>query len=539
MARNWDSNTRRGFSLTEMLVSIAVLIVAIAVVTNVFSISAKTAATAQAIAEVEANLQRFGADLEADLQGINTAESVLALYGREQAAARNEDLRQAGRYWRVMTGDPALVTSGYNPAADNTPQPVLPNTSARGQYSDPRADIMMFFTTTARASRMPSSVTPPLNDMQRGLQLGARHAPVQCVWGHASFATPTRAANGVLSFPPAAGVRHIERAGAGESPLRDISRIPLNLWTVGVRRTLIEDVSTGASRFVGTAVTTVPSFKDTLNPIADGNAIAFSATWDRLTQGYAMPGSNNSNFAVDSAAFRFRDFLTFFAPRTNADGTVLMSPEPRGLALASPYDLSENRRWNFFNGARRQIIDNIMYHPNPVSVAHHHVLTLSDKPLPELVANQAMASLPGCAWFQIEFLMPEDPRNSRLSPVSSQRDEMPRWVEIEPGKTYVFVPDTQENRALIASQTNFNNVSPGDGRPLVGSQWDRLNTFGQVIPPQTGPSENWQPGGALDRSSNRRIRTWPYAIRVTVRVFDVGGKLEEPITRTFVHRFGD
>jgi len=30
---------------------------------------------------------------------------------------------------------------------------------------------------------------------------------------------------------------------------------------------------------------------------------------------------------------------------------------------------------------------------------------------------------------------------------------------------------------------------------------------------------------------------WPYAIRITVRVFDRLGRLEQPIVRSIVHRF--
>jgi type II secretory pathway pseudopilin PulG len=532
---SWLHGSRAAFSLTEMLVAIAVLIVALAVVTNVFSITAKTAATSQAIAEVEAALQRFFADFEADMKGINPAESVLVIGGRTQAAARTEDLRQAGRYYRVLIGDPTIVPANYNPSSDPTQQPIIPGNSVRDQFSDPRADTLMTFTTTARQSHLPTSAA--LNNVsafnfQRGLQRGAKVSPVQVVYGHASFGTPTRNSNGIISFPAAAGIKHIETRDGTETPRQTISEIPLNRWVLGVRRTLIDDPSVGESRIAGPA--NYPIFKNiSTENESGGNAASRRDTWDRITQGYAQPGSNNANFAVDSATFRLRDFLTFFSPRQDTSGTYSGLPEPRGLALADPYDLVLNRRWNAQNGALRSIIDNIMYYPEPRSTAHHHVLTLADKPMPELSANQAMAALPGCAWFQVEFLMPEDPRNSLMTPVSGQRDDMPRWVEVEPGKTYAFVPDSQENRALIASQTNPN------GTPLVGSQWDRLNTFAQVIPPMSGAAETWQPTGALNRSSNRRIRTWPYAIRITVRVFDIGGKLEEPITRTFIHRFAE
>jgi hypothetical protein len=37
--------------------------------------------------------------------------------------------------------------------------------------------------------------------------------------------------------------------------------------------------------------------------------------------------------------------------------------------------------------------------------------------------------------------------------------------------------------------------------------------------------------------THRRIRTWPYAIRVTVRVYDERNRLSSPIVRSLVHRF--
>jgi hypothetical protein len=132
--------------------------------------------------------------------------------------------------------------------------------------------------------------------------------------------------------------------------------------------------------------------------------------------------------------------------------------------------------------------------------------------------------LPGCAWFQVEFLMPEDPRNSLYyhdpepsdSSKYSKRWDMPRWTEVEAGRTYVFIPDTAENRNHVAQLFASSATGAPDGR---------LRDFALVDP--TGP----------DTVDNRVIRMWPYAIRITVRVFDRQGRLEQPIVRSIVHRF--
>lgn len=526
---------RGAFSLVEMMVAIAVMIVALAVVTNVFSISSKTAATSQAISEVEAAIQRYFAELDADLRGIDSTRSLLVMQGRKQVAARTEELRQAGRRWRPLVGDPGRVNSRYNPETDATVESAYPTNAQRDQFSDPRADILMFFTNNARPSRHPSGAALPNagpNDLlafQRTLQRGANASLVQVVYGHASFATPT--ANGNLfNWPGAPLIRHIETADAGESPATTISEIPLNKWTLAARRTLVEDVSTGVATFSGLSTNLYPVFKDRYDQNETGNPSNFRGTWDRITRGWSAP---TEDYAGDSAALRFRDLLTFMAPRENTSGALAGLGEPLGLALANPYGV-EGWTQNF-NGATRQLINNLMYHPDPRSQQHHHVATLSDVAAPGLASNLAMAALPGCAWFQIEFLMPEDPRNSHVSPIGSQRDDMPRWCEIVPGQTYIFVPDSVENREAIAAQVD------ATGRPLqpgiAAGGWPRLNTFGQVIPYQTNEG-NWTTNAlTMDRSNNRKIRTWPYAIRITVRVFDTGGKLTEPLTRTFIHRF--
>ena len=535
LARKNTTAVRSAFSLVEMMVAVAVMIVALAVVTNVFSISSKTAATSQAISEVEAGVQRFFADLEADLRGVDSSRSVLVIDGKKQVASRTEEFRQAQRRWRVLTGDPTRIPPGYNPESDATAESPFPTNSARDQFSDPRIDKLMFFTNNARPSRQPSSATLPAggnNDIfafQRSLQRGANASLVQVVYGHASFATPIRTPNGnSFTWPGANAIRHIETADSGENPQTTISDLPLTKWTLAARRTLIEDVSTGVALFSGLPTTTYPQFKDIWT---QGNDPVNRNTWDRITRAWAAPGEN---FAGDSAALRYRDFLTFFAPRQNSTGLLANLPEPFGLALANPYG---NQGWQpARNGASRQLVMNLMYHPDQRSQAHHHVATISDVAAPDLASNLALAALPGCAWFQVEFLMPEDPRNSLVSPISSQRDDMPRWCEVTPGQTYIFVPDTVENRQLVASQADL-----GTGRPLqagnVSSGWNRLETFGQVIPPTTNEG-NWTANPPLlDRASNRRIRMWPYAIRITVRVFDTGGKLQEPLTRTYVHRF--
>ena len=150
-----------------------------------------------------------------------------------------------------------------------------------------------------------------------------------------------------------------------------------------------------------------------------------------------------------------------------------------------------------------------------------HVATVLETPPADLRSNLGLYMLPGCVWFQVEFLMPEDPRNSLDHPDGFQRNDMPRWTEVNanPGlgsTTYVFVPDTAANRDLVAA------LDPNASIP------NRLQDFA-LVDPNIMPNPN--------TVANRRIRMWPYAIRITVRVYDPKGRLDEPVVRSLVHRF--
>jgi hypothetical protein len=161
----------------------------------------------------------------------------------------------------------------------------------------------------------------------------------------------------------------------------------------------------------------------------------------------------------------------------------------------------------------------------------HHVATVIEQPPAALQSNLGLHLLPACVWFQVELLIPEDPRNGLDHPLSDQRRDTPRWVEVEPGQTYVFVPDTLENRQLVESRVQTSG--PRAGQPFP--QPNRLRDFAQVIRSSLATALGLPHRG--DTVDNRRVRMWPYAIRVTVRVFDQRGRLEEPVVRTVVHRF--
>jgi hypothetical protein len=200
--------------------------------------------------------------------------------------------------------------------------------------------------------------------------------------------------------------------------------------------------------------------------------------------------------------------------------------------LHTPYDLygpdwaNASTAPGWPGTALRTCVLNLLY-ANGVETPNHHVATvLEDVPV-ELKSNLGVHMLPGCAWFQVEFLMPEDPRNSVEYSADpsfsgmSQRSDMPRWTTVQAGATYVFVPDTPENRVALARD-------PTTGLPSARL----LNTFARLD--QSPGNDASLPATLV---TNRIIRLWPYAIRITVRVWDAQKRLDEPIVRSIVHRF--
>jgi prepilin-type N-terminal cleavage/methylation domain-containing protein len=487
----------RGFTLTEMLVALAVMVLALAMVTSVFSVTTKTAATSAAIADVEAVVSNFADHLQQDLEWCDPSQSILVIHGRTQAAALTEDLRQAGQYYRVMTGDPGLVDATQDPRFTATPPP---------QYSDPRADILMFFTNRPTASKAPATSTTLVpGSFQEKLQRGAEVSPIQVVYGHAALDTAVQVGS-VWQF--AGALQHIET----DSPTV-LSPLPAARWQLARRATALDPNTAGLDPRNG-FVNTYGGEQETA----------------RIVRCY----STNANFAGDAAHLNLSDYLSLFAPGINQwDGTA------HNLALWSPYQVAcaagyaglppphGSLRWS---ATESGWVYNVLY-PGGVENDHrHHVATVIEQPPAALADNLGVQLAPGCVWFQVEFLLPEDPRNGLDHPLSDQRRDTPRWVPVQPGQTYVFVPDSQENRDLVRSQIVGGGLLPD--QPVSPS---RLQTFAQVVPPSgTTPPVNY---AGLNTLRNREVRLWPYAIRATIRVIDQRGRLEEPIVRSVVHRF--
>jgi prepilin-type N-terminal cleavage/methylation domain-containing protein len=449
---------RGGFTLVEMLVALAVTVIALAIVTVVFNVATKTATQAAAVAEVESLIRSFMLQIEQDLKHCDPTDSILVMVGRTQAAALTQDDLDAGRYYRVLTGNPNSVPAGFQP--EFTPGPIDPLVT---QHSDPRADILMFFSNRSWASQAPPTASSGLTPFQQSLQDGAKVTPIQVVYGHAALDDAVLSGGPGSPYVFAGNLGHIEQI-IGGSVNPDRSRIPANRWHLARRATIIGH---------------------------DPNDVSFLNDLNEMTR-ILRCYSDQDAFAGDVGWLD-----------VGAVSSVFSDPTAVSLQRA-PYVFPTN-----WPSGVADVVCPLLY-ASGADGYPHHVATVLETPPANLRSNLGLHMLPGCVWCQVEFLMPEDPRNSLDHPDAYQRNDMPRWTEVQAGSTYVFVPDTAANREAVA------NSDPAT---------ERLRDFALVDPSEPASIEN------------RRIRMWPYAIRVTVRVHDPQGRLDQPVERSLVHRF--
>lgn len=448
---------RRAFTLVEMMVSLAVLTLALSVVGVVFSITTRSAGQAAAYSEALHWARQAAEQLKADLAQCDPSASLLVLVGRTQRAGLTADDVAAQRYLRVLTGTPEQkLSDGAEAVGFQTP----------AGYSEPRADILAFITNRPMASVAPP-LNPPIGDPYAG---GARLAPALVVYGHAALGEAGW--NGANFLWPQT-VRHIQNNN-------DMSPIPAAEWHLARRATILRQDDTEPYYF-------------------DGDEPASIVACRALDQ---TPG--------DAATLNLAGLLAELERRNYA------------RYLYGPYEIYDEDR------DLQTWVDGLLYGP-PGGAPRRHVATVIAPEVPvELRSNLGVHLVTGCTWFQVEFLVPEDPRGSAEysailtgSGAGARRAGLALWTPVEDGQTYVFIPDTRANREQIVR----GNIAAG-GQPL-----GRLAQFARI------DQEPDRDDDGIDVVASRRIRLWPYAIRVTFHVYDPRGRLKDPIVRTVVHRF--
>lgn len=488
---------QRAFTLVEMLVSLAVLSLALSIVGVVFTTTTKTASTAAAYSETSLAVRQIMDQLQQDLDEVDPAKSVLLLAGRTQAGGLSTDDRDAGRYQRFLVGNPANVGGNYDPTG--------PNPDPTGTYSDPRADILMFFTNRALRSQA-APLNPNSNSVGAAAANGAKFAPALVTYGHAAVGDARW--NGT-QYQYDDNVVHIQDPAPANSTL---SALPLYEWRLVRRQALICPPD--------------PNQADVWN-----KAHATLQERERINQCKAPQNAANSDYPGDTLRLNYAEVLA------RLSSSAATSP-----AMFDPYNFPNGDWFGFYLTTTpvRDAVESWLYRqlPGIDGVAKRYIATVIRNVPADLRSNLGLMPVQGCAWFQVEFLMPEDPRNSLgfvdPTPLGPANDspaptDTPRWAAVEPGETYFFVPDTLENRLAIADQVRNPVAGPVFAASLPGTRG--LDHFGRL---DQNEALHYQRSDAL---TQRIIRTWPYAIRVTVRVYDPKGRLDQPLVRSLVHRF--
>ena len=331
-----------------MLVSLAVLSLALTIIGVVFTVATKTTRQAAAYSEAYNRVRQFTEQLEEDLAACEPSQSVLVLVGRTQAAALTQDDLDARRYHRVATGDPRAsfdheYATSINPAVDG--------------YSDPRADLMMFFTNRAMVSQSPPP-NPPDDTFGAAARNGARFSPIRVVYGHAALGdVKWNSGEYVLDD---VNVRHIEEIVGGGSNAYALSSIPADQWHLSRNALIVQSDS-----FPGTVPGDVQLSADACDRMVNSQ-------W-ALESGQQMPG--------DAAYFNLPLFLELLGPD-------FPSPYDYYAARQSPYSFpGSNPYGGSWNAAIKNSIYSLMYKTCTAQPTNHHVATVVENPPADLQSN--------------------------------------------------------------------------------------------------------------------------------------------------------
>lgn len=513
---------RRGFTLVELLVSLAVLSIALATVARVFSVTSQAATQAAAYSEAQSWVRQFAFDLKEDLRNIVPSESILVLRGRKIPAALTQDDLDAGLYYRELVGNPNAVS----PANNNDPRrrPASSHTAGPGnnepqEYSDPRADLMMFITNRPQSSNAPLTGNFNGNPTSAAfaMQTGAKVAPVCVTYGHAAIANAV--SDGARFVPePASAWKHIAATNRDNQSI-----IPAQEWYLARRAILLINDPLANLRTISAG-----SWYETNLPGSSALLLGLP--------GQNTGGANNQVVAGDAVVLRLRDDVPFSQAQF---GLLDAFDPPANVVIPPQQDPAFVPPYTAFNASprfRAPDYDNLMrlMYPNPnenTASNFQHIATIIPNPPADLKENLSLQALPGCTWFQVEFLMPEDVRNNPQFRDPSPDDiftgpnpsDPLRWTSVDSGSTIVFVPDSARNRSQVS-------ITPGsfDGDPVRG-----YLAFG-TLPDPVSPDVRVRNG---DDPTFKPIRMWPYGIRVTVRAYDPQGRLDQPLVRTITHRF--
>jgi len=228
---------RSAFSLAELVISIAILLLMLSLAGQVFNLTVKSTGQATAITRVNEAFRILEETLREDLRHVQPGQSVMVIQGNPVDA-----------YWTrngKVADDDGEPDTGYPHTGD--PERDDPtHKDALGHYvlTPPRADVLMFFTARSGSSYLNPSVTSNLQQIVYG------HAEIGDYTSNAGAPVPNPTCDTAYTFnlppdttPPPPSLRSVptKQIGNVRYPSPElITAIPAEQWHLARRAVLLE-----------------------------------------------------------------------------------------------------------------------------------------------------------------------------------------------------------------------------------------------------------------------------------------------------------
>jgi type II secretory pathway pseudopilin PulG len=177
------SHRRAAFSISELVVSIGVLVLLFALAGQVFNLTIQSTGQATALTEVSQLIRAFENTVREDLKHVEPGRSMIVIQSNPVNAFWSQSHRDAARGEQGGSADPSRPYSFLaDPAREDK----------RGGLTKPRADLLMVFSAReARSFAHRSSFSVPITSSVQ-----------QVVYGHAAMGEYVRAGGTTYRFEP-------------------------------------------------------------------------------------------------------------------------------------------------------------------------------------------------------------------------------------------------------------------------------------------------------------------------------------------------
>ncbi len=520
----FQKNPRRGrraaFSLAELVISIGILILMMALAGQVFTITIKSTGQATALTEVTQQLRVFEETLREDLRNVQSGQSVMLIQGNPVNA-----------YWTQLgkeADDNANPSDGYGHLrdlereklkADGTPDVV----NGYEKMVEPRADILMFFTARKATSFVDPSITSRVQQVVYGhAELGEYQPKDTEPSGYEMVPDPLDSTQSV--FPIDATTLYPTLSGT--------SKFPANQWHLARRSVLL-------------IPTTAP---------LSVNALSWDTIW--------LQGSANG-----LGSMKLVEGQTDVVSDFRYDDLVVRPADLKNNSFSEPPWFLPSVFGNTESVAKDQ------WH-KPYARGR-----LDPSP-PMMMANRMGAYfLPNCASFKVEWSL--DPRSTF---VAGRLDRTNEVFWFDPGQYAGTPNDDSDDDPLYALRARIQELNDsGACTNATNPKYQLCLDLSSLLCEQVSHGDDWYPYSLADRFVGRTCNAidklpshptegkwpqlapgderpntatftalkpgsiaplvpddiWPSALRITVDLYDRESRLERPIRHVMVIPIGE